>query len=76
MGFMPDVSAHHSSHHLVEASRLLTCALKELSFAEPVSHVYLPTEYARRSHEMYLERYGSGQKKVLMLGMKFALSCV
>ena len=62
---MPDAS----SRSLIEASRELTCELKPLSFADPVSHVYLPTEYARKSHEAYLEKFGCGTKKVLMLGM-------
>ncbi|MFK7910163.1 MAG: uracil-DNA glycosylase family protein [Akkermansiaceae bacterium] len=54
---------------LITASRQLTSELKPLQFADPVSHVYLPTEYAQRSHELYLEKYGSGRKKVLLLGM-------
>ena len=66
---MPDASSNHSSQRLVEAARVLTRELKPLPFADPVSHVYLPTEYARTSHETYLEQYGAGPKKVLMLGM-------
>lgn len=66
---MSDAPSHTSSDRLIEAARALTRELKLLHFAEPVSHVYLPTEYARRSHEAYLERFGAGKKKVLMLGM-------
>ncbi len=58
-----------TSSSLVAAAQQLTEELKPLRFAEPVSHVYLPTEYAWESHRMYLEKFGSGQKKVLMLGM-------
>ncbi|MGB0774211.1 MAG: uracil-DNA glycosylase family protein [Akkermansiaceae bacterium] len=62
---MPDAT----SHALKEAAQLLIEELKPLKFAEPVSHVYLPTDYAWVPHERYLETYGCGQKKVLMMGM-------
>jgi single-strand selective monofunctional uracil DNA glycosylase len=54
---------------LVAASRSLADALRDLSFAPPVSHVYLPLDYARNPHEAYLQRYGEGRKRVLFLGM-------
>ena len=56
------------SRTLVQASRALTAALQPLRFPS-ASHVYLPTDYARIPHEIYLERCGSGKKKVLFLGM-------
>jgi len=40
-----------------------------LSFAAPVTHVYDPLDYARRSHERYLDRWGSGTKEAVFLGM-------
>lgn len=40
-----------------------------MTFAPPVTHVYNPLSYARASHELYLERYGKGPKRVLLLGM-------
>jgi len=40
-----------------------------LRFAKPVSHVYNPLEYAWEPHARYLERYGSGSKEVILLGM-------
>ena len=40
-----------------------------LSFAAPVTHVYNPLEYAWQPHRRYLERYGAGAVKVLLLGM-------
>jgi single-strand selective monofunctional uracil DNA glycosylase len=40
-----------------------------LKFAPPVTHVYNPLVYARRSHEEYLERYGSAKKLAIFLGM-------
>ncbi len=56
------------SNGLIEASRALTAALKPLKFSK-ASHVYLPTDYARVPHEVYLRRFGSGRKRVLFLGM-------
>ena len=43
--------------------------MSELRFAEPVTHVYDPLDYARAPHEQYLERFGSGPKEVVLLGM-------
>ncbi len=54
---------------LVPISRSLSRAVARLSFAEPITHVYNPLEYARVPHELYLERYGQGPKQVLLLGM-------
>lgn len=56
------------SRKLIEISRRLTERLKPLSFST-VACVYLPTEYARLTHERYLQKFGSGKKRVLMLGM-------
>ena len=58
-----------SSEWLVDAASELIHALKPLTFEDPVSHVYLPTEYAWDRHCEYLTRYGEGHKKVIMLGM-------
>ena len=54
---------------IIDAAQELTKELKPLQFADPVSCVYLPTEYAWETHKQYLENYGSGKKRVLMLGM-------
>jgi single-strand selective monofunctional uracil DNA glycosylase len=43
--------------------------LGKLSFADPVTHIYNPFEYAKKPYLDYLSRYGSGKKKVLFLGM-------
>lgn len=43
--------------------------MRRLEFSAPVTHVYNPLEYARVPHEAYLERYGSGPKEVLLVGM-------
>ena len=69
---MPNLSAHCSestSKMLIDAAAELVGSLKPLSFQDPVSHVYLSTEYAWEVHCEYLKRYGQGSKKVLMLGM-------
>jgi single-strand selective monofunctional uracil DNA glycosylase len=54
---------------LVSVSRRLSAAVETLAFAPPVTHVYNPLDYARRPHEAYLTRYGSGRKRVLLIGM-------
>jgi len=54
---------------LVDISRALSERVGALRFAAPVSSVYNPLEYARAPHELYLSRYGSSPKDVLLLGM-------
>lgn len=54
---------------LVAASRTLDEALRGLRFGAPVTHVYRPLDYAWEPHELYLNRYGSGTKRVVFLGM-------
>lgn len=43
--------------------------LNALSFKEPVAYVYNPIEYAKMPHSAYLNRYGCGTKRFLILGM-------
>jgi len=43
--------------------------LRKLKFSEPVHTVYNPLEYAWPAHEQYLERFATGPKRVLFLGM-------
>lgn len=54
---------------LVTASRALRDNLGGLRFTPPVTHVYQPLEYAAKPHEAYLQRFGTGPKKVIFLGM-------
>ena len=42
---------------------------EKLSFSKPVTHVYNPLVYARRSHMEYLKKYANNKKEVLFLGM-------
>ena len=60
---MPDATT------IIDAAQKLTRALNPLKFSEPVSHVYSPTDYAWETHREYLEKFGGGKKRVLMLGM-------
>lgn len=53
--------------HAVTASLVLR--LKRLRFAQPVTHVYNPLEYAKQSHAQYVERYANNKKKVVLVGM-------
>jgi single-strand selective monofunctional uracil DNA glycosylase len=54
---------------LISAAQSLTQGLRPLRFAPPITHVYNPLEYAWTAHEQYLQRYGQGKKRVLLVGM-------
>jgi single-strand selective monofunctional uracil DNA glycosylase len=43
--------------------------LKPLRFRAPVTHVYNPLEYARTSHSLYLQKYATPPKEIVLLGM-------
>jgi single-strand selective monofunctional uracil DNA glycosylase len=43
--------------------------VKRLEFAPPVTHVYNPLEYAKRSHTAYVQRYARRGVEALLLGM-------
>lgn len=53
----------------VAISRALAEAVSDLSFDAPISHVYNPLIYARRSHEQYVKRFAKPACEVLLLGM-------
>jgi len=57
------------SHTLIDASRKLSTEVSRLSFKSPVTHVYNPLEYAREPYERYVERFGTGSKRVVLVGM-------
>ncbi len=57
------------AERLIDAAHRLRRAVEPLRFAPPVTHVYNPLDYARRAHQRYLRRFGSGRKRVLFLGM-------
>jgi len=54
---------------LVSIARALATQVDTLSFPAPVTHVYNPLVYARRSHEMFLRRYAKRGVRTLLLGM-------
>ncbi|XP_038608510.1 single-strand selective monofunctional uracil DNA glycosylase isoform X2 [Tachyglossus aculeatus] len=66
-GGPPDVPTLARS--FLEEELRLNLALRDLDFAEPVSHVYNPLEYAWEPHRDYVTRYCQGPKAVLFLGM-------
>jgi len=54
---------------LIQSARKLADSLRSLEFSAPVAQVYRPLDYAWQPHQMYLQRFGSGPKRVLFLGM-------
>ena len=54
---------------LVDIARRLRNEVGHLKFAKPVAYVYNPLDYAWKPHRAYLERYGRGRPRVLLLGM-------
>lgn len=57
------------SKSLIAAADELRDALRTLSFSAPVTHTYLPLDYAWEQHCDYLTKFGNGKKRVLLLGM-------
>jgi single-strand selective monofunctional uracil DNA glycosylase len=57
------------SKRLITITRALSKGVNDLSFSEPVSYVYNPLEYAWKSHRSYLQKYGEGKGRVLLIGM-------
>ncbi|MGJ8726395.1 MAG: uracil-DNA glycosylase family protein [Roseibacillus sp.] len=57
------------SDQLITAADNLRENLRDLTFPDPVTHTYNPLEYAWEPHVQYLEKYGSGPKRVLFMGM-------
>lgn len=58
-----------SSTALVRAALALRSAVAPLAFSAPVAHVYNPLDYAWPVHQAYLERFGGGRKRVVLVGM-------
>ena len=54
---------------LLDCARELSRALAQLRFPAPVAHVYDPHVYAWAPYEAYVNRYGAGPKRVVLLGM-------
>lgn len=47
----------------------LSLSLSQLKFSSPVAYVYNPLDYAWAAHQDYLQKYGQGKKRVILLGM-------
>lgn len=54
---------------LVAIARGLRNDVSRLKFAAPVAYVYNPLDYAWKPYCAYLERYGCGQPRAILLGM-------
>ena len=54
---------------LLSAAKRLNTSINQLTFAEPVSHVYNPLTYAWDSHSEYIQRFATGPRRILLLGM-------
>lgn len=54
---------------LVRAAERLRTAVSGLRFAAPVAYVYDPLDYAWDNHAAYLQRWGAGPKRFVLLGM-------
>lgn len=54
---------------IITAALKLREALRPLRFAPPTACIYNPLDYAWAAHEAYLKRFGSGRKKVVLVGM-------
>lgn len=54
---------------LVDITVQFASEANALSFGEPVAYVYNPLMYAWKSHRAYLEKYGDGKCRVLLIGM-------
>jgi single-strand selective monofunctional uracil DNA glycosylase len=57
------------SARLIAAARELSDKVEKLIFAPPVSHRYNPLDYAWAPHAEYLQRFASGPRKIIFLGM-------
>jgi single-strand selective monofunctional uracil DNA glycosylase len=58
-----------SSDALIESAKRLSDEISKLTFADPVTHVYNPLQYAWRSHQAYLSMASPKTCQVLFLGM-------
>ena len=54
---------------VLKASAALRDEVDSLHFSDPVAHVYNPLRYAWPMHEAFVRRFGSGPRRVLLLGM-------
>lgn len=43
--------------------------LAQLKFSAPVTNIYNPLKYARRAHDQFIRKFGTGTKEAIFLGM-------
>jgi single-strand selective monofunctional uracil DNA glycosylase len=55
--------------NLIEITEQLNKDVQPLKFSTPVTHVYNPLEYAVEPYKVYLQRFGSPPKEVVLVGM-------
>ena len=65
----PDRTLDAGIRAQLDAAKNLREAMDALRFAAPVACVYNPLDYAWNAFRAYVERYGSGPKRTLFLGM-------
>lgn len=58
-----------TADQILDAARELRQALSGLTFAEPVSVVLNPLDYAWAPHEAYVRRFALGPRRIVLLGM-------
>ncbi len=58
-----------TADQLLAAAETLTRSLAPLTFAEPVTHVYDPLDYAWAPFEAYTRGFADGPRRVVFLGM-------
>jgi single-strand selective monofunctional uracil DNA glycosylase len=64
-----ELAENNSMSKLTASTKRLASVLRDLEFSPPVDCVYRTLDYAWEPHRQYLERYGSGTKRVVFLGM-------
>lgn len=55
--------------NITKATDQVCRQLKKLKFSEPVTHTYNPLVYARKPHQVYVDRFANTEKRVVMMGM-------
>ena len=61
--------ADETSSALVAIARRLADEVDRIAFAPPVTHVYNPLRYAWEPYRRYLERFGTGRGRTVLVGM-------
>lgn len=57
------------NQRIINATKALRRDVNKLTFADPVTHIYNPLDYAWAAHQQYLEQFANTPKRILFLGM-------